>query len=115
MLKYFEETFLTTFSETIVTTPTNPNHGLCFPWGAYEAKMNLTETQKKPGEVYIQIAKASAVCAALLKQLSNISGTRLKVPPVISFASVGAEWDVFLCYKQPSSLKVRFAAFWVNT
>jgi hypothetical protein len=109
MLKYFEEDAVKAFSKTIITSPIMPHHELCFPWGAYEAKKNLTKAQQKAGAVYQQVARASAVCAALLQQISNIPGDGQNVPPVISFTSIAEHWDVFLCYKQLVPPKVRWA------
>lgn len=91
-LKHFEREHMKKLG---TTSPIRVNYNLCFPWGVYEAKKVENSTTKAALFVYVQIARASAVCAALLEELSTPEN-RL---PIISFTSIGAKWEVFLCYE----------------
>ncbi|KAF8540132.1 hypothetical protein BDD12DRAFT_834521 [Trichophaea hybrida] len=101
-LRQFEREYLIELAKTknIRTSPIPSNYNLCYPWGVYEAKKVVSEGTKEAIKVYIQIARAAAVCAALLKELSSIDNSNCL--PIISFTSIGEKWEVFLCYAYES-------------
>ncbi|KAF8248216.1 hypothetical protein K440DRAFT_661044 [Wilcoxina mikolae CBS 423.85] len=104
-LKQFEREYLKELAKNqkIRTSPIPDDYNLCYPWGVYEAKKVVGEGTKEAIKVYVQIARAAAVCAALLKELSTVKGVdNPNCLPIISFTSIGEKWEVFLCYAYES-------------
>jgi hypothetical protein len=110
-LKHFGKDFLEKLQAiSFLTTPIKFKWDLYFPYAVHEAKSENKGMNKDTNNIHFQAATTAAICIDILTQFSAFPDSKEALGasiPVIAFTSIGAKWEVFICYRDDWT--VRFA------